>query len=373
MRTLFLFDMDGVLLTPMGYHTSLRTSVRRIGLALGAPNTELHHEEIAKFEALGVTNEWDSLAICTAVVLLHLWKFDTTIRLKGLKPCAKRVAENAPDFAAFLASFNNTGDLPGHAAYQQIVADLPWLDDAQRGHLREILHNCRDIYTSPTLPGYQETVLGSETFQQNYGLDPQLHIESYLLKHDQPVMTSEQVTDLLAWLSIPENAASILTNRPCRTPEGYLSSPEAEIGAKLVGFENLPMLGSGMLAWFAVTQRQLPDHTFLKPNPVHALGLMQMILGQRPEAALVKATDLFLGKSPASDWSELDGAKVVIFEDAAKGLKCGMAARDLLLQLGIKINLSLIGVTVNPDKRHALQGLADRIFPDINQIDWNEF
>jgi hypothetical protein len=34
---IILFDMDGVLLQPRGYHTALQTSVKRIGQALGVP------------------------------------------------------------------------------------------------------------------------------------------------------------------------------------------------------------------------------------------------------------------------------------------------------------------------------------------------
>jgi hypothetical protein len=57
-----------------------------------------------------------------------------------------------------------------------------------------------------------------------------------------------------------------------------------------------------MLAWFAATQCQLPDHTFLKPNPVHALALVQMCKGETAPKALRSAYDLWRGKGKREGW-----------------------------------------------------------------------
>jgi hypothetical protein len=73
-------------------------------------------------------------------------------------------------------------------------------------------------------------------------------------------MTDQQYILLREWLKLPNHKAGILTNRPSRSPDGYLSSPEAELGMALIGLEDLPYVGSGILAWFAVNNCQLPDH-----------------------------------------------------------------------------------------------------------------
>ena len=99
-------------------------------------------------------------------------------------------------------------------------------------------------------------------------------------------MTDSKLAELQNWLDQPEHAAGILTNRPCQTPPGYLSSPEAEIGAQFVGLPGLPLMGSGTLAWFAETQLHVPNHLLFKPHALHALGLLQLILGQPVEDAL---------------------------------------------------------------------------------------
>jgi len=365
-----LFDIDGVLLQSEGYHRSLMTSLNRIGTALGAPNARLNSNQIAHFEALSVTNEWDSLAICTALILLEVWKIDGNIRLNSLDPYLPALVERPIEFDPFLDRFLVTGLLPGHSAYDQIVRENTWLDDTQRQYLSEILHQCGDIYRSPTLPGHQETVIGSQLFTELYGLEPQLHIDSYLSQFDRPIMTAEQDQSLREWLSNLNHKAGFMTNRPCSAPDGFLSAPEAEIAINAIGYEQLPIMGSGLLAWYASTRCEGDEHQFLKPNPVHALALLQMCTGLNPEEAIEKATALVKGNHSCEEWKKYSEAKVVIFEDSAKGLRSGIAAEKLLTELGINIELSLIGVSENAIKRRALKPFAHRIIQSINEVEW---
>jgi len=188
--------------------------------------------------------------------------------------------------------------------------------------------------------------------------------------HDRPVLTSEKRKKFDEWLADDRHCAGILTNRPSQTPPGYLSSPEAELGAALVALEHLPLLGSGMLAWFAVSQCQLPDYTFLKPNPVHALALMQLCLGLPIEDALVKAYDLWRGGGNRGDWVKFDDSKVVVFEDSVKGLQSVRSAQALLDREKVKIDIKLIGVSANSIKRAELEKITDWVYTDINQVDW---
>ena len=52
-QKILLFDMDGVLLEPGGYHKALTETVRLIGESLGYKNVELTPADIAAFEAAG--------------------------------------------------------------------------------------------------------------------------------------------------------------------------------------------------------------------------------------------------------------------------------------------------------------------------------
>ncbi len=371
-QKILIFDMDGVLLTPHGYHLALQASVRRIALFLGAPQIILNEDQIAKFEALNVTNEWDTIAIFTALILVEVWKVNPSIRLKGFPQNTEMIIRQPLNFSEFIDSFELADSLPGHAAFQKIIDDNPALNHSQRTHLREILFHCRDIYQSLTLPIHQEIVLGSKLFHETYQIEPILNCESSLLKFGQPLLNTEQAKRLRFWLSNANHCAGILTNRPSKAPDGFLSSPEAELGVNLLGFSDLPFLGSGILAWFAAVHCHLPSHVFLKPNPVHTLGLMQMCLGCTTKYALQTAVSVWRGEGDRSDWSVFNGARIMVFEDSAKGLQSAMEACDLLSHMGVSIELQLIGVATNPIKRQALVKYSDEIIEDINQIVWDD-
>jgi hypothetical protein len=373
LKTILLFDMDGVLLHPRGYHTALQKSVAWIGAALGAPNTTVSADQIARFEAMGVTNEWDSLAICAALTLLHIWPIDPTIRLNELAPKPAPLSDDAPDFDTFLTQFQPGIPEPCLDALSDILRDYPDLDEDQKKHLTDILTNPRELRRSITLPIFQEVVLGSETFARMYNLPPQLNTKSYLLTYDRPVMSANQYATLLDWLSASEHAAGILTNRPNTCPPGGPSSPEAELGAQCVRLADLPLMGSSMLTWYARVRQDLHGHVYLKPHPVHALSLLGLILGWQSETALARAAALADGKGDGADWRELDGAHIVVFEDSTKGLEAGRAAQAWLARANVETTLECIGVTTHPDKRAALENVADRIVPDINAVRWEDW
>ncbi len=244
------------------------------------------------------------------------------------------------------------------------------MNQSQKDHLKGILFKSRDIYQSLTLPLHQETVLGSQVFQETYGLAPQLDIESYLQRYDRPALSPTNREKLKEWLSQANHRAGIMTNRPSKTPPGYLSPPEAEFGVNLIGMDHLPLLGSGMLAWYAATQRGLPDHTFFKPNPVHSLALMQLCWGEKMFDALHMAYDLWQGEGNREHWAKFNNAKVIVFEDAVKGLQSVRSAQALLAREKVNIELKLIGVSAKAIKRAKLEKIADCVYADINQVDW---
>lgn len=369
-KKVILFDMDGVLLAPHGYHRALRDSVRRFGLAMGIPNAMITEEQIARFETAHITNEWDTLAICVAINLVHAWQFDPSVRLDGIKPREITLTQEIPDLDQFLDHLSDGGNEPAKIAFALIGKLFAWLNPYQLSHLRLLLEHCRDIEQSPTLPSHQETVLGSLLFQEVYGLEPKLNIESFLLKYDRPLMTDQQYSSLINWLKAPNHHAGIMTNRPSSSPPGYLSAPEAELGIRLIGLDHLPYVGSGFLAWYAIMHTDFPDHTLLKPNPVHALAVLQQCLGTPPVDALHKAVALWQGRKDPDDWEELHGAKITLLEDSTKGIIAGMRACELLSYIGIEIDLRLIGISENIIKSNALEQFTHQNIANINQISW---
>jgi len=69
-RRVFLFDLDGVLVAPLGYraaiHATLEHFTRRMGLG---DCTSPGEEAIARFESISMTSEWDIVPTCLAAIL----------------------------------------------------------------------------------------------------------------------------------------------------------------------------------------------------------------------------------------------------------------------------------------------------------------
>ncbi len=84
MLRILLLDLDDVLIRQVAYHQSLKECVERISRWCGFGATRLTDEDIAVFESLGVTSEWDSSAICAALLLDRAWSVDPELRLPEL-------------------------------------------------------------------------------------------------------------------------------------------------------------------------------------------------------------------------------------------------------------------------------------------------
>jgi len=68
---ILIFDMDGVLVKPEGYHRALQETVRLAGISTQYGEVQLTDNQIAQFEALGISSEWHSSALCMAVMVVE--------------------------------------------------------------------------------------------------------------------------------------------------------------------------------------------------------------------------------------------------------------------------------------------------------------
>ncbi|MCC6747775.1 MAG: hypothetical protein IT371_08970 [Deltaproteobacteria bacterium] len=368
---ILLFDMDGVLVAPEGYHRALAETVRLAGQALGYPEVSLTPEEIAAFEAAGVSSEWESSAICTALMLVQAWEAELPRSLPEELPGAAAEAHGlpVPDFVAFMQRLARDGQERWTSAPERAEAALLThrrLEQEKRRVVGDLLRRARDFDGSVTHRVFQELALGSAEFERTYGRKPALGTASYLEQHDRPGLSPAGAARLRAWLGRPSQHGAVFTNRPCRGPGGARGTPEAEAGVRCVGVPELPILGLGGLSWLAERRGALTDE-LMKPSPVHALAALQLAAGRTAADALDLAAGLALDGLDGAAWRALDGARVWIFEDSAKGLHSAQAAGELLAAHGVTLELTFCGVTTDSLKAQALTAAGARVFSGLEQ------
>jgi len=367
-RTIILFDMDGVLLQADGYYRALQSSVRTIGRNIGIEEPILSREHIAKFEAAGVTHEWETLAICTAILLTQVWQIDPKIRIpKIINPSPDQFLIYGEDqFAEFLLNIDLNGISPTDYAGAVIFKQNSNLNTEHMEYLRLILGSDLDLDSSPTLQIFQEYVLGSPTFSETYHLPSHFNTESYLHLYDREALSIENQYKLKSWLESDQHQAVIFTNRPSQPPEGFFSPPDAELGAAAIGLQILPIVGAGSLSWLAALDSK-PWDEYYKPHPVHTLAALQLAVGKSLTDALKQAEDLYHGTQELDVWSTLEGSRIFVFEDLTPGLISARSARQILLDYGIKVEFIFVGVSNHPLKRKSLSQYTDFMIDDLNQ------
>ncbi len=355
MREILLCDMDGVLLHPHGYHRALQDAVAHLGDLLGFCNAALSQADIAAFEAAGATSEWDSSAICAALLLDALHAHNRAAALPPNPAPRPPHALPAPDFGTFALRLGSlpADEPPAARAERLLLGDGKPRTRQQTEAIHQILRSARDIRRSASMRLFQERVLGSADFQRTYGLEPQLGTDSYLLQHDRPALTPAQRERLDAWLRQDGRAAVVFTARPSRWPDGRQGTPEAELGLQTIAASDWPFIGWGDVSWLAAA-RGLEAQALLKPSPVHVLAALRRAAGAERPAALQAAAALALDGQSEAGWQALDGCTVHAFEDGAAGLRSAAQAVRLLRERGLRLNLRLHGIAEQPVKRRAL-------------------
>lgn len=384
-RTLILLDVDGVLVHPIGYKRALRALVEYFAVQMGLSLPGPTDDEIAIFEACGLTNEWDSGAMCVSALLLAALACAPQARRPTLEATfdalrAARPDVPRPDFTAEarqIARHGADGRYPA-AHYLELLSART--DPATLPLLRALLGNVYAVRETPSTRAFQTFVLGNERFQATYGLPAPFVSESYLITYDIPLLDAPTRARLLHWAGSPGHGIAIYTARPSRPPAdlppdepvgeppaGY--PPEAELAAELVGLAGrAPLIGQGRMGWLA-WRRGCAAADYIKPSPVQALSAIAAAASGMETESLRAAVHLLERGELSGPLSALREGPVhiVIYEDSAGGICAVQDAVALLQQAGVSASLKGIGVSPQPDKRAALATVADHLVEDVNE------
>lgn len=374
MRTLLLFDVDGVLVQPTGYKIALQDTVNFFATRMGQPAVDLSMEEIALFEACGLTNEWNSAALCVGALLVEVLRvcpqafrdtFDDTIDM--IMPLCQPVPR--PDFSELaqeIAKRNTSFTSVTPIIHTVLQERLP---PAFRHVLQPLF---ADIFAldTPTTRIQQTHTLGNERYFETYQLPTPFESPSYLLKYDTPLLRPVMRGKLLRWAEQSSNGFAIFTARPSHPPEGDTLdyAPEAELARELVKLpSDTPLIAAGRMQWIAA-QRERMAADYIKPSPVQALASIGAALSKDEVASLKAAVALVedgILQDPLARLKQ-GTTRIIVFEDSTGGIRAVRRAVEHLRRHQIDLRFEAVGVAVEDTKKAALTTVADRVVDDVN-------
>ena len=384
--SVYLLDVDGVLLYPGGYREALKRTINYLSNTMGWGDCAPKDETALIFEAHGITNEWDMSAICLASLFVAAWKHVPGMRLPvsvpdalvairkhGVPRQSVNFAKIARDVAAEMGP-REYATLVAPRVFSRALASYP-RDESQTALtalLDEILLNNRDIHHSHTLMVLQNFVLGSTVFEETYSLSAPFTTGSSIVENDRPVISRANCEYLLKTSKLGELKSAVFTARPSLPPLGVTDgadyySPEAELAVRMLGIEILPMIGYGRIQWLAREFGRDPK-LWIKPAPLHALAAIGAAVSGDEKTSLIGAHALVEEGRLQSPFLDLANEilNVTVFEDSPSGVQSTKLGLDILRAAGVKCHLVAKGISVHPEKCKNLKKVGARVFPDVN-------
>lgn len=396
-QSIFLFDLDGVLVRPGGYRAAVRATVNYFTNRLGLGDQAPDDATVAIFEAQSITCEWDMVPILIARALDEAAaRSGTALPDLPTIEAAEAWMTGHPrrdvvvDFAPFLRSLGRFA-VPGEAASDVILAECMDGHSAQvfphlagQGVLRDLLSESRRLLRSRTTRVFENYALGDVVFTRDTGLPAVVRSESLLAMNDEPLLSEAARADLLALRSAGNLAFAAYTARPSRPvapPDELLAvyAAEAEMALERIGIPDFPLIGSGQTGEVAHRLGEKEDR-LTKPSPYHALAAIAAAMtGDRLSALdwterVYRRFERDEGSSGSealnrlAAFSDLAGRlELHIFEDSPAGMRGGKHAAELIERLGGKVSLRLWGISDHPEKAAALRSEGAQVFADVNQ------
>lgn len=377
-QKLLLFDVDGVLIYPKAYKEAMVDAVNWSAEQMGQPPVGLTFDEIAEFEAVSITNEWESLPMCVALMVLDAVNQEPKVIGISVEETYRNIRQagltlKRPDFGAFAQDVgrHQNGELASHTANRLL-----------KEHSISEFHPLLDSYfadvfdiNTPTTKLFQTHTLGSAGFEETYGFSALFEGESYLLTRDSAHITAENIDRL----QDPEQNVTIYTARPGTAPtdldQQQLSQvdpaqhpPEADYGAQLLGMTEFPLISGGRVAWLATSNGKHMS-AYIKPSPVQALAAIGAAQSGQETPSLEAAAAFYehsIIQGPLETVADFE-TTVVVFEDSTGGIQAVADAVDLLQEQGVTISVESVGVSTEESKKAALAETASIVVDDVNE------
>ena len=399
-KTVTLFDLDGVLIKPGGYraafHAAMNYFLDKMGLNLEIGPQE---HDLVIFESYGVTAEWDMLPVSLLIIFESYHQhFNEEIKLFNLQQALTWVAGHSPmeiiidyeQFLARLAPYFWLTSTPAESvlcACQNGHGDQLFPHLFQQPLLLQLLSNTRNALVSLTTRLLQNFQLGSEIFEQIYQIPAEVETKSTLQVNDRSLISESNRLELIKLLNQKRIFMSYVTLRPSYPPKELSLSkvgypPEAELALEKMDLLDVPLIAYGRMQYLA-GKLNIPTASLVKPYPYQALAGIKAALDGEELPALSWVGKIYqlmhsieskdhTGLPALADIDRSDELDIHIFEDMPVGIRSAREASDMLRKFGMKIRFTAWGIAYDERMKAVLSGEGGRVFNDIN-IAFQEF
>lgn len=372
MDTIFLFDIDGVLVEPRGYQAAYMASIHHFTHPLDLPEALLPSPDLYSFfEARQITSEWDMVPISLAILVDALLGENPDQfpppeigSLSGFVPARLPQAIDYYGMVRRLAAYLRPGEYPAETALRHPEL-FPHL--ALSPLWPSLLAGSRQVDISRTTRIFQHFSLGSQAFQLTYAQPAEINVSSMLKEKDIPRLPAELFKKIVHRAAAGRLSVAAYTQRPSLPPReipgpliGY--APEAEMALELVGLRHIPLIGYGRIRYLA-EQTGVDAELYLKPSPVQALAAIFAALTRREEPSLHMAARFYAGDSQMGIPPELSPLKVHVFEDSAGGIQAVRRAVELLRVEHCEVEMVAWGIAQHAEKVAALERIQVPVYP----------
>ena len=378
----FLFDIDGVLVEPLGYRRSIQATLAYFCERMGFGDLYPGEEAIARLEAIGMTSEWDITPILLADALDKVAAQRPGLRLPAdLYAACEKIAGEHLDLpaidttrlAARLGPHYHPGRLYADLALAINLADnplAPFPHLAGQPVLNTVLAHSRRGVTSPVTAVFQHYAAGSSAFESAFRCQPLFQCDSLLRRWDRPLLDRQTAAALLAAQGAGRLALAAFTLRPSAPPEPTVEaalaySPEAELALEMNGLGSLPLVGYGQITWLAQKMGWPDAEACLKPARLHALAAIGAALSGGGEDALLAAGRLSTG-ADGTFFSQFPALSVHVFEDSAVNIQSVRRAGEFLREIGLDVIVTGWGICRDEHKRQAMRQAQVNVCDDTN-------
>jgi hypothetical protein len=395
---IFLFDIDSVLVEPLGYRAALMATLQRLIRHIGFDEDLLPDiDTIEYFEAMHITSEWDMAPIILAILLESLAQATPDLRLPSaisdLQTTSQARSIKKIDYrktVEILSDHLVNGEYPAATALRisgncsskyggSHLGLFPHI--AGSSLLKDLLSNTRDPYLSATTRYFQHYSLGSQVYSKVYGIPPVFESTSMLESCDKPLLNPGLRDEILSRYMHGDLGVAAITNRPSYPPRevtntllGY--APEAEMALDLNGLSQIPLIGFGRLRYVA-EQHGLETEALLKPSPVHVIAAIMAAITEDELESIQNAVQLRelhsdnetteILHEPLQLFRKLPAKlHIHIFEDTRWGIEAAYQAGKMLKSAGIPNKIHAWGIANNPQKVKSLEQLGAIVYSNVS-------